>query len=315
MIIAILTMNTAATASVRSLSSSPDTLRPQRFRPLLQWLLRHSAPIGYLLAALITYMGWLGRAERNITPEDGMGYILGIIGASLMAALLLYPLRKRSRFLRFLGTTQRWFFWHMVFGIVGPILILYHSNFALGSLNSRVALYCMLLVSGSGLVGRYLYAQIHNGLYGRKTTLRSLTRKMHKSVGQLEKSSGLITEIQKSLVQFDHEVLEPPHTVFQSLTRPLSIAIRTRIAYVRLNWILKKSLIARAIQSKAITEHRSHLESLTKRYIRNHLREVRNIAHLNLFERLFSFWHILHLPFFLMLCISAIVHIFAVHMY
>jgi uncharacterized membrane protein YdcZ (DUF606 family) len=176
--------------------------------------------LGYLLAILITYFGWIGRTERNITAEEGLGYILGIVGASLMAALLLYPLRKRVRFLRFLGTTKRWFFWHMVLGIIGPILILFHSNFALGSLNSRISLYCMLLVSGSGLIGRYLYSHIHNGLYGRKTTLRSLTKK-----------------------------------------------------------------------------------------------EQRNIANLYLFERLFSFWHILHLPFFLMFCISTIVHILAVHMY
>ncbi len=308
-------MDNTNTATIRSLSLDSAKSKTRQYRALFAWLRRQSALIGYLLAALITYAGWIGRAERNITAEDGLGYFLGIVGASLMAALLLYPLRKRIRFLSFLGTTRRWFFWHMVLGIVGPIFILYHSNFALGSLNSRIALYCMLLVSGSGLVGRYLYSQIHNGLYGRKTTLGSVTRKMQESIDQLSKSGGLVKEIQEYLTELDHQVLEPPHTIPESLIRPLKMAVKTRIAYIRLNWVLRKKLIARSIESEAITKHRNHLESLTRRYLRDHLREVRSIAHLNLFERLFSLWHILHLPFFLMLCISAIVHILAVHMY
>lgn len=308
-------MNTASTDTVRVPELPPEQVKTRDFRALIAWLRQQSTMLGYLLATIIVYAGWAGRAERNITAEDGLGYILGIVGASLIAALLLYPLRKRVRFLRFLGSTQRWFFWHMVLGIIGPILILFHSNFALGSLNSRISLYCMLLVSGSGLIGRYLYSHIHNGLYGRKTTLRSLTRKMVKSTEQVKKSGGLVTEIQEALAKLDHQVLEPPRTLFESMIRPLVMSIKTRVAYIRLNWVLKRKLIARSIESRSIAEHQTRLQLLTKHYLRNHLMELRNIAHLHLFERLFSFWHILHLPFFLMLCISTIVHILAVHMY
>jgi hypothetical protein len=308
-------MNIVSTVTDHVRHPPPKQLETRALRALIAWLRQQSTMLGYLLAILITYIGWIGRTERNITAEEGLGYILGIVGASLMAALLLYPLRKRVRFLRFLGTTKRWFFWHMVLGIIGPILILFHSNFALGSLNSRISLYCMLLVSGSGLIGRYLYSHIHNGLYGRKTTLRSLTKKMMASAEQVEKSGELATEINEALTILDHQVLEAPHNLFDGMTRPLVISIKTRVAYIRLNWILKKKLIARSIESKSITEHQKRLEQLTKRNLRNHLMEQRNIANLYLFERLFSFWHILHLPFFLMLCISTIVHILAVHMY
>lgn len=308
-------MNTASTATVRALPRPSDSAKPRKSRALFARLPRHSAAIGYLATALLLYVGWASRTESNIIPEEGLGYWLGIVGSSLMALVFLYPVRKRIRFLRFLGTTRHWFFLHMLLGIVGPAIILFHSNFALGSLNSRIALYCTLLVAGSGLVGRYLYAQIHDGLYGRRMTLRSLTTKMQKSIDQLSKSGGLVTEITECLTELDHEVIEPPHTLSESLTRSLTMAIKTRMAYIRLNWILKKKLIARSRDSQAITEHRNRLESLARSYLRDHLREVRNVAHLNMFERLFSFWHILHLPFFLMLWISAIVHIVAVHMY
>jgi hypothetical protein len=39
------------------------------------------------------------------------------------------------------------------------------------------------------------------------------------------------------------------------------------------------------------------------------------VAHFTLYERMFSFWHVLHFPLFLMMVISALVHVLAVHMY
>jgi hypothetical protein len=111
-----------------------------------------SEPKVYLLLTLLIIAGYLLRDFGLITPEYGAGYWLGIVGGSLMLALLLYPFRKRLRILHFLGPTKHWFRMHMAFGLVGPLLILYHCNFQLGSINSQVALYCMLLVAGSGII-------------------------------------------------------------------------------------------------------------------------------------------------------------------
>ena len=112
--------------------------------------------------------------ERYITPRSGIGYALGITGGSMMVLLLLYSARKRVRWLRWLGSVTRWFEVHMVLGVLGPLCILFHSNFSLGATNSNVAFWSMLTVAGSGLVGRYLYAHIHYGLYGRQKTLAEL---------------------------------------------------------------------------------------------------------------------------------------------
>ena len=62
----------------------------------------------------------------------------------------------------------------MVFGVLGPTLILFHSNFSFGSTNSTVASLAMASVVLSGLIGRYLYARVHNGLYGQKAAVREL---------------------------------------------------------------------------------------------------------------------------------------------
>jgi hypothetical protein len=55
----------------------------------------------------------------------------------------------------------------MIMGIGGPLLILMHSTFQVGSLNAAVALYSMLLVAGSGVVGRFIYVRVHRGLSRR----------------------------------------------------------------------------------------------------------------------------------------------------
>src|SRR6267154_5558723 len=91
-----------------------------------------------------------------------------------MLALLVYPARKRMPSLAALGTPRAWFKIHMVMGVVGPVCILYHSVYRLGAANSNVALISMLIVAGSGLIGRYLYGRIHHGLYGRAANLKEL---------------------------------------------------------------------------------------------------------------------------------------------
>src|SRR5258707_8050657 len=113
-------------------------------------------------------IGWLNRDDNGLTPVSGVGYWLGIAGSSLMLLLLLYPLRKRMPSLRAIGTVAFWFRAHMILGILGPVLVLWHSNFRLGSINCSVALVTMLVVAASGTVGRYLHSKIHLGLYGRK---------------------------------------------------------------------------------------------------------------------------------------------------
>ena len=59
------------------------------------------------------------------------------------------------------------------------ILILFHANFSLGATNSNVALFSMLLVAGSGVVGRYIYTRLHARLEGHEDTLEQL-----KTVGE-----------------------------------------------------------------------------------------------------------------------------------
>ena len=302
------------TAALGSVAGS-NKRASRTINSLIQLSRRNSAWLGFLGTALVVYAGWIGRHERNITAESGIGYLLGIVGASMMAALLIYPLRKRIRSLRILGSTRHWFMMHMILGIVGPVLILYHCNFAVSSLNSQVALFCTLLVACSGIIGRYLYAQIHRGLYGEKTNLRSLVDDMQHSLEKIASSSPELAEFQEQLASFDKSVLEPPANLFRSTIRPFLFAFSTRWAYQRMSWSLRRAGAHASVSSKPFSVHEKKLVIAARCALRQHLKQVRKVAHLNFFDRLFSLWHILHLPFFFMLVISALVHILAVHMY
>ena len=136
---------------------------------------RITLPQVFTLATLMLLVwGYRFPTEHYLTPQAGAGYAFGILGGSAMLLLLVYPLRKRVRALAFMGTTKRWFQAHMALGVIGPLLVLFHANFSFGATNSNVALACMLIVSGSGLFGRYFYSRIHHGLHGRKANLAEL---------------------------------------------------------------------------------------------------------------------------------------------
>jgi hypothetical protein len=142
-----------------------------------------------VVAAALIY-GWQMRDEGHLTPESGVGYWLGIGGASAMLLLLGYPLRKRLTGLKILGSVTGWFRVHMMLGVIGPALILLHANFKLGSLNSNVALLAMLTVASSGLIGRYLYGRIHLGLYGRRAQIAELQADVAALKGAIRRSAS-----------------------------------------------------------------------------------------------------------------------------
>lgn len=275
---------------------------------------RYGAVAGYALAALAIYVGWLGRDQRNIHAEYGLGYALGILGGSLMLILLLYSVRKRVRWLARFGETRHWFRGHMMLGIVGPVLILYHSNFELGDLNSKVALYCTLLVAGSGVLGRYFYAGIHHGLYGSKATLQEMAADLEKSVAGGQ-ASALIQPIREELVALDRRALAPSASFADSVIRHVALAWQTRLIYRRLLSRTRRELMRKAMTSAVVDQHAERLEATIRKYLRDHLGQVRQVARFNAFERLFALWHIVHVPFFVMMILSGLFHVFAVHLY
>lgn len=267
------------------------------------------AGIGLLAAAALLAWGYQFPTEHYITPQSGLGYLLGIAGGSAMLVLLVYPLRKRFRALGFMGTTKRWFQAHMALGVLGPVLILFHSNFQLGAVNSNVALACMLVVSASGLFGRYFYARIHHGLHGRKASLEELrehAEKLRWVTTSVEFLPGLVEQIDAE----ERRIVERCGRGLL-LARPMCASLRVRGARRRLRRFLRGALAAPA----AAAGRDAGVSLAARRYIDDRLSATRRVVEFAAFERLFSLWHALHMPLFLMLLIAGVVHVVAVHLY
>lgn len=269
-----------------------------------------SSHVGLTLALIAIILGLLLPTERYLSPQDGVGYVLGIVGGSMMLGLLIYPLRKREPSLAFLGSIRGWFRTHMVLGVAGPLLILYHSNFSLGATNSNVALFCMLVVAGSGLAGRYLYARIHHGLYGRRASLKELSQdadRLREHSGALRLLPGLMDEVEKA----ERHIGAPSMLV----VRPVLAAVRYRQELHRLRRLVHSAVGIAAARSQVIEEQSERLIGTAQKYIESRLVAARRVAEFEASEQLFAAWHVLHMPLFLMLVVVGIVHVFAVHLY
>ncbi len=253
--------------------------------------------------------------EHYITPKRGLGYALGIIGGSLMLLLLLYSARKRYEWLRFLGATPSWFRFHMVLGILGPLCILYHANFSTGATNSNVALFCMLIVAGSGIIGRYIYTHIHQGLYGRKLELDELRAKADSLKG-LSSSVSFLPELIGRLEQAERQLLTSgPHGALFGFLKPPVVAAACALWRWRLHAYVRRALRAGARKSPVLAGEQRRLRSVACAYLDRRLAASRKVAGFEGFERLFSMWHALHIPLMFMMIIAAIIHVIAVHVY
>ena len=270
---------------------------------------------GYTLITIAIGVGWLLRDYGFINPEEGLGYWLGIVGGSMMLMLLLYPLRKRIKMLRFLGSTSHWFRAHMILGLLGPLLVLYHSNFQLGSFNSRVALYCMLLVAGSGIVGRHIYAHIHRGLYGRKSNLLELRDDLTRSLENSHGLAMLLPNLTAKLETLAAEVQGCTVTGTMSTGASLKWTFKQYSVWFSLWVTARRELKVRADESTTVARDYRRLRKASSAYVRKFVRLTGRVAQFTLYEKLFSLWHVLHLPIFFMMVISALLHVLAVHMY
>src|SRR5262245_3851238 len=186
-------------------------------------------PVAFTIVLIVILgYGWLNRDEGHLTPENGLGYWLGIAGASAMLLLLLYPLRKRIKLLRLIGGVTFWFRVHMILGLVGPVMILFHSNFQLGSLNSNVALFAMLIVATSGVVGRYLYTKVHLGLYGRKAAVKEIVADVDTLKRLLGEGLPASDRIAKVLDEFAKLAMAPRTAVVGSFWSMSVLSVRAR---------------------------------------------------------------------------------------
>jgi hypothetical protein len=266
-------------------------------------------------AALVLIIGIQLPVTHYMSPKSGLGYAIGIVGGVLIISQLLYAVRKRVRSLRFLGSVPKWFQTHMIIGIVGPVCILLHCGFSLGATNSNIALFSMLTVSGSGIFGRYFYSKIHHGLYGRKATLAELQERANElreratKILMMPELANLVEDEERRLLAAGE--WGPARMLFA----PAAIAYNYSRGRSRLRRYVRAAIRVTAARHKAVAKQSDRFERVAFDYVSRRMKITREVAEFRIYEKLFSVWHVLHMPLFLMLIAAGIVHVISVHVY
>src|SRR5215467_11836001 len=169
----------SATATVRVAERSRpavDTERGHRIRLRLLYLVAIVSNLALFIYGFDYYK--LSALDRPFSPKHHMlrpsgpiGLYLGFVGVALFIGIFLYPIRKHWAWLGQIGKTRHWLDIHVLMGLTAPFIIAFHSTLKFKGI-AGMAFWIMFAVSASGVVGRYLYAQIP-----RKVTTAELSMK------------------------------------------------------------------------------------------------------------------------------------------
>jgi len=272
----------------------------------------HRIYIGTLTLLIILTFGiliWLGYSYYNLPLEERffnqdhillkpggiLGHGFGIIGTLfIIMGIVLYMARKRMRSMSRLGVLKYWLEFHIFLCTLGPILILFHTSFKFGGLVA-VSFWSMVAVFLSGIVGRFIYIQIPRSIEGRELTL-SEVRDMKSNIGSVlsgsykmdEESTNVIIESTKKKVELYQKNL---------FARIFRRSMNDRKAIRRVKSVMKSNKLTRQ-ESKKILHLVKHEISLNRR-----------IDRLLTMQKLFTYWHVAHFPFAIVMLVVMAIHV------
>jgi len=212
-------------------------------------------------------------------PTGVVGQGLGVIGTTLIVVGVAgYAARKRLTFLRRTGALKHWLQVHIFLCTLGPFFVLLHTTFKFGGLVS-VSFWSMALVVASGVFGRYVYTRIPKTLNGRFLELATVR----------ERTRALTVEL-LDRVGLEADLFAEPETDISSRSSlgALRIALREDLASR-----FRQRQIRRFLRDHAVPRPvRSEVMGLVRDRDRLHLQTLL----LHPFQRLFRYWHVIHLP-------------------
>jgi hypothetical protein len=269
----------------------------------------------YLVLVVLGYLAWQVSRLPQLALGTNLSYWVGVTGATMMLLLFTYPLRKHFRVFHRWGKVKWWFLVHMTLGVMGPVLILVHSTFKIGSMNAGVALISMLIVAGSGVVGRFIRVRVHRGLHGERTTMRELQARAGMDKKEARSRLSFAPEVEALMQSFEQRELQAEPTAMNSLRQVCVLPVQKWAMYSECAKALREPLERigrhRGWDDKDIAER----ERLALKLVRRYLDGVVRIAQFSAYERVFALWHVAHVPFVYLLVASTLVHIIAVHAY
>jgi hypothetical protein len=234
----------------------------------------------------------------DLKPSGFSGHGYGIVGTLMITAgVILYSSRKRIRALENLGKIKSYLEFHMFLCLVGPILVLYHTTFKFGGLVA-VSFWSMTAVVVSGVFGRYLYVQIPRGIHGNELTMDELEKENAQIRTALEKNFSIGSAI---LDRIDSIAIPPIPVATMSVMDVLGFFVlgdvTRRVKLEGLYHEMRKNQALHDVVGKV--RHLVHQRIVL----------TRRIAFLEQVKQIFHYWHVIHLPFSLIMFVILLIHV------
>jgi len=234
---------------------------------------------------------------RTLRPAGFQGHGFGIVGSAMMLFMLLYSVRKRTRFFGEWGALSRWLDIHIYFGVMGPLLIILHTSFKVQGLVA-VSFWSMVAVASSGILGRYLYLQIPRNREGDELNLQQIMALDESFNRELQDTLNLDEEKLFRLEEMVKSHFHKPRSTFSLLMGMMLHDLLRPFQIYKLKRMISKEL--------RITEPYLH------RVVQLAWRKMsleRRIVLLNQIQQLFHYWHVFHKPFAIIMYLIMFVHV------
>lgn len=230
----------------------------------------------------------------DLRPAGRIGLRYGIIGLALITAgVVIYSSRKRIKALARLGKLKFWLEFHIFLCTVGPFLVTLHTSFKVGGLVS-IAFWSMAIVAISGIFGRYVYVRIPKTMQGSFADLAAIRAQ------RAELLAELATDLGPRLGQVER-LITAPQAQATGLLSAIGAAIRFDLTHGATLRKVKRVLAGSALAPKQATR--------VMRLVERQLQVEHQMAHLLPFQRLFRYWHILHLPLAIAMFVIVAIHV------
>jgi len=227
--------------------------------------------------------------DLNPTPGWPLSLALGWTGFGLICVTNLYIIRKRLGFLKKLGRLGGWLDFHIFCGMLGPTLIVFHSNFKIGGLVA-ISFWSMVIVAVSGVVGRYFYGQVIKRKSELSDDIQNFEQELQKMQGPQVSQQAIAESKFRALKMVGADVDD----LIQK-KRWLSVMGKTVIGDMRL--LLGSPRAAGGMPTQARIVLKKY--ALTKR----------RFALYEGFQKALGYWHSFHLPFAYFMYFVAVIHI------
>lgn len=242
--------------------------------------------------------------ERFFQPQNDMlkpsgvwGHGFGIIGSLMMIfGVAIYMIRKRVRRFFNIGFLKNWLEFHIFLCTVGPVLVLYHTAFKFGGIVA-VSFWSMVAVVASGVAGRFIYIQIPRTIQGKEM-----------SVSELNAINDDLTHRLKTEYSINGNIIARLEKHSQT-DKYKQVSFGTSFVMMIQDYFGTRSVLHQIKRELRNLNLRSEREKEILRISKSKLILSRKIGMLRTTQKLFRYWHIVHLPFAITMFVIMFVHI------